>query len=305
VRVLVTGGAGFIGSRVTAAYLAAGYEVLVVDDLSHGQRSKVPAGARFEELDIRNPVIEEILRAFRPDVVNHHAAQVAVRDSIARPVYDADINVLGSLRLIEACRVVGVAKFIYSSSGGAAVGEPQYLPVDEQHPVLPLSPYGISKQTVEHYLRFYGQTHGLRYTVLRYANVYGPGQDAEGEAGVVAIFIRRMLADQEVVVYGDGQQTRDFVHVDDIVQGNMLALEHGDGGVYNLGTGQQTTINTIFSELKHITDYGRAPRHVPALPGEVRYICLDAGRAARELSWNAVTPLKEGLQQTVAASAQV
>ncbi len=169
---------------------------------------------------------------------------------------------------------------------------------------MPLSPYGISKQTVEHYLRFYGRTHGLRYTVLRYSNVYGPGQDAEGEAGVVAIFVRRMLADQEVVIHGDGEQTRDFVYVDDIVEGNMLALDRGDGGIYNLGTGQQTAINTIFSELKQITDYRRPPRHGPALPGEVRYICLDGSRAARDLGWNAVMPLRNGLQQTVAASDQ-
>ncbi len=303
-RVLVTGGAGFIGSRVAAAYQAAGYEVLVVDDLSHGKRSNVPAGARFEELDIRRPEIEEVVREFRPDVVNHHAAQVAVRVSLDRPAYDADVNILGSLRVIEACRAAGVAKFIYSSSGGAAVGEPRYLPVDEQHPVMPLSPYGISKQTVEHYLRFYGQTYGLRYTVLRYANVYGPVQDAEGEAGVVAIFVRRMLADQEVVIHGDGRQTRDFVYIDDIVQANVLALTHGDGGIFNLGIGKQTDINTIFSELKQITGYTRSPRHVPAPPGEVRYIYLDSSLAQRELGWKAIVPLEDGLQQTVAASAQ-
>ena len=297
-RIVLTGGAGFIGSHVAESLLAAGHDVIVIDDLSHGRRANVPAAARFIELDIRAAGFATLLTDLRPDVVNHHAAQIAVQVSLDRPVFDAEVNILGSLRLIEACRAVGVGKLIYSSTGGAAVGEPQYLPVDEAHPVAPLSPYGISKHTVEHYLQYYGRTHGLRYTILRYPNVYGPRQDPEGEAGVVAIFARRMLAGQPVTIHGDGEQTRDFVHVDDIVQANLLALEQGDGGLYHLGSGIETSVNTIFTHLARATGCQQAPQYGPALPGEVRRICLDASKAARELGWRVTVPLDIGLTRT-------
>ena len=298
-RIVLTGGAGFIGSHVASALLAGGHEVIVLDDLSHGRRENVPAGARLIETDIRDPDLAGLLTELRPDIVNHHAAQAAVQISVDDVIFDANVNILGGLRLIEACRAAGVQKLIYASTGGAAVGEPRYLPVDEQHPVAPLSPYGISKHTLEHYLEYYGHTHGLRYTILRYANVYGPGQDPEGEAGVVAIFSHRMLRGQPITIYGDGEQTRDYIHVADIVQANLLALEHGDRGMYHLGSGVETSVNTLFAHLARATGYKQPAQYAPARKGEVRRICLDASRATRELGWQVALPLEAGLAQTV------
>jgi UDP-glucose 4-epimerase len=301
VRIVVTGGGGFIGSHVVEGLIVAGHEVIVVDDLTHGRRANVPIGAHFVQMDIRDPAFLDLLVELRPDLVNHHAAQVAVQVSIDRPIFDAEVNILGSLHLLEACRAGGVSKVIYSSSGGAAVGEPEYLPVDEAHAVAPLSPYGISKHTVEHYLRYYWLTHALRYTVLRYANVYGPRQDPTGEAGVVAIFAQRMLADAPVTIHGNGEQTRDFVYVDDIVQANLLAIDLGDGGLYHLGSGTETSINTIFRQLASATGYQRMPDYGPPLPGEVRRISLDTTRATHELGWYAAVPLDVGIFRTVEA----
>jgi UDP-glucose 4-epimerase len=299
VKVLVTGGAGFIGSHVVDAYVEAGHQVVVVDDLSTGRTSNLNPQTTFYQLDIRKTDLRQVFEEERPEVVNHHAAQVDVRRSVAEPQFDAEVNVLGSINVLECAREYGARKIIYISSGGAVYGEPVYLPCDEQHPVNPICPYGASKHTVEHYLNVYRQVYNLDYTVFRYANVYGPRQDPFGEAGVVAIFTRQMLRDEQAVINGNGDQERDFVYVADCVQANLLALENGSGRVYNLGCGIGTTINEVFDHLQAITGYRRDPVHGPPKAGETFRICLDAGRAWEELSWKPTVGLEEGLQQTV------
>lgn len=298
-KVLVTGGAGFIGSHVVDGLIEAGHEVVIIDDLSTGYRSNLNPKARFFRLDIRSPVVEQVFESEQPDVVNHHAAQMNVRRSIADPVFDAEVNVVGSLRLIEYAKRFGVQKFIYISTGGAVYGEPVYLPCDEEHPIQPICQYGVSKHTVEHYLYLYAENYDLDYTVLRYPNVYGPRQDPYGEAGVVAIFVGQMLRDAQVTINGNGEQERDFVYVGDIARANIMALENGDNGIYNLGWGQGTSVNEIFRTLAAITDYGQDPRHAPPIVGETYKIFLSAARAAEQVGWRPSVSLEEGLRQTV------
>ena len=300
-KVLVTGGAGFIGSHVVDLYLDHGYEVVIVDDLSTGRASNLNPGARFYPLDIRSSLLAEVFEAERPDCVNHHAAQMNVRRSVADPFFDAEVNLLGSLNLIECARRSAVQRFVYISTGGAVYGEPDYLPCDEAHPVNPICPYGASKHTVEHYLYIYHVNYGLAYTVLRYPNVYGPRQDPHGEAGVVAIFTGQMLADAPVVINGDGEQVRDFVYVGDCARANLLALTRApDHAIYNLGSGRGTSVDEIFAALQRITGYRRPPLHGPARLGETRRIYLDASKARRELGWEPTVRLDDGLEQTVA-----
>ncbi|MCH8877477.1 MAG: NAD-dependent epimerase/dehydratase family protein [Chloroflexi bacterium] len=300
-KILVTGGAGFIGSHVVDLYVDRGYRVVVVDDLSMGTSSNLNPAATFYEMDVRDPEVAEVFERERPDVVNHHAAQMDVRRSVDDPIFDADINILGSLRLIEHSRQFGVKKFIYISSGGAVYGEPEYLPCDETHPINPICQYGVSKHTVEHYLFMYHVNYGMDFTVLRYANVYGPRQNPRGEAGVVAIFIGQMLEGKKVVINGDGKQTRDFVYVADCARANLLALmAESVDGVFNLGTGRGTSVNEIFTELQSITSYLLPPVHGPAKLGETRRIYLDAKKARRELGWRPTVDLKEGLERTAA-----
>jgi UDP-glucose 4-epimerase len=300
-KVLVTGGAGFIGSHVVDRLLEAGHDVAVVDNLATGKRGNVDPAARFHEADIRDPeALDRVFAAERPDVVSHQAAQASVGASMADPVRDAEINLIGSLRVLEACRHHGVRKLIYAGTGGAAVGEPKYLPVDEEHPVEPLSPYGADKHAVEHACAIYRASFGLDTTILRYANVYGPRQDPLGEAGVIAIFAGRMLAgDSEPVVNGTGEQERDYVYVGDVAEANRLALDRGSGGMYHLGTGVGTSVNELFDRLAKLTGYARPRRHGPGLPGEVYKIWLSAERAGRELGWAPHVPLDEGLRLTV------
>ncbi len=298
--ILVTGGAGFIGSHVVDAFVEAGHHVAVVDDLSTGRRANLHAAATFHEVDIRSPALRDVFDDVHPDVVSHHAAQVDVRRSVADPAYDAEVNVLGSLNLLERCREHGVAKVLYASSGGAVYGEPAYLPCDEDHPIRPLCPYGASKYVVEQYLAMYRELHGLDYTVLRYGNVYGPRQDPHGEAGVVAIFADQMLRGGTPTVNGSGEQERDFVYVGDCARANLLALERGSGGVYNLGSGQGTSVNRLFELLKAATGYQGGVVHGPPKPGETFRIFLDASRARDELGWRPQVDLREGLHRTVA-----
>ena len=253
-KILVTGGAGFIGSHVVDLFVSEGYEVVIVDDLSTGRMSNLNPAATFYQMDIRDPKIVDVFEKERPDYVSHHAAQMDVRRSVVEPLFDADVNILGSINLIEAARKTGVKRFLYISSGGTAYGEPQYLPCDENHPVLPICQYGVSKHTVEHYLFLYHLNYGLDYTVLRYPNVYGPRQDPHGEAGVVAIFVGKMLAGEPVTITGDGEQQRDFVFVGDCARGNLLGM-NAPVGIYNLGYGEGTSINQIFDALKEITEY--------------------------------------------------
>jgi len=298
-KILVTGGAGFIGSHVVDAYLAAGHDVIAVDDLSTGRKENVDSRARLYELDIRDAELERLFAAEKPDVVNHHAAKASVRESMVHPALYADVNVLGSLNLLELSRRHGVRKFIYISTGGAVYGEPQYLPADESHPICPLDPYGASKAAFEHYLPLYHTHYGLSFTVLRYANVYGPRQDPLGEAGVVAIFSGQMLRGEQAVINGSGEQERDFVYVGDAAQANILALDGGEGGIYNIGTGVGTSINEVFDQLKAATDYQRSAVHGPAKAGEVFKVYLNADKAASELGWKPSTSLEEGLSLTV------
>ncbi len=299
-RILVTGGAGFIGSHVVDLLLEHGHTVAVVDNLSTGRRENVHPNAQFFLADIGSPDLAAVFDAVRPQAVVHLAAQASVPVSVADPVRDAAVNILGSVNLLQQCVRVGVEKFVYVSTGGALYGEPQYLPCDENHPIVPLSPYGVSKHTVEHYLHFYQQVHGLAYTVLRLANVYGPRQDPFGEAGVVAIFTQRMLDGEQVVIYGSGEQERDFVFVADCARAALLALSRGDGQAYNIGRGRGTTVNALFAMMKAITGYPGQPRYDPPRPGDVFRSFLNADKARRELGWEPSVSLEEGLRRTVA-----
>ena len=299
-RALVTGGAGFIGSHVVDAYVQAGLDVAVVDNLATGSRANLNPAARLYEIDIRDgAAVDEVFAAERPEIVSHQAAQASVRASMEDPLRDATINVIGSLNVLEACRKHGVRKLIYAATGGAAVGEPKYLPVDEDHPVEPLSPYGASKHAVEHYVALYRETFGLNTTILRYANIYGPRQDPRGEAGVIAIFAGLMLANQAPLVNGSGDQERDYVYVGDAARANLLALEKGSGGMYNIGTGVSTSVNDLFDLLSELIGYGEPPQHGPALGGEVFRIFVSNERAREDLGWEPSIGLEEGLRLTV------
>lgn len=300
-KILVTGGAGFIGSHVVDAYVDLGHDVLIVDDISTGRRVNLNPRARFVELDIRSPETARLVLDERPDIINHHAAQIDVRKSIADPVDDLGRNIAGSANLIEAARAAGVGKFIYVSSGGAIYGEPQILPCPEEHPINPLSPYGVSKHTVEHYLELYAELYGLRFTTLRYANVYGPRQDPHGEAGVVAIFTDRTLRNEPLTIYGDGSIERDFVYVGDVAYANLLALHGGDREAFNIGTGVLTSVNEVFFTLRDATGYTHAPTYAPAKPGDLQRNCLAIERAAAVLGWAPTIDFAKGIELTIAA----
>jgi UDP-glucose 4-epimerase len=298
-KVIVTGGAGFIGSHIVDGCLAAGYDVAVVDDLSTGDLERLNPKAAFWKVDIRSAELEKVIAKEKPEIACHQAARANVRESMEKPLLYADVNVLGSLNLLECCRKHGVRKVVYASTGGAAYGEPQHLPVTEDHPVNPLDPYGASKHHVEHYLFLYRHSFGLDYTVLRYPNVFGERQDPEGEAGVVAIFGRQMLLGMQPVINGSGLQERDFVHVSDVVKANLLAFDRASGRILNIGSGVGTSVNTIYQGLAGLTGFKGQPLHGPAKQGEVNRIFLDARRARYELGWSPSMPLEEGLRRTV------
>lgn len=297
-RVLVTGGAGFIGSHLVDHLLAEGYRVSVVDDLSTGKRENLDGQAALYPIDIQESRLAKVFDAERPEIVFHLAAQTSVVHSVSDPLEDACINILGSIHLLQQSRRASVRRVIYVSTGGALYGEPEYLPCDESHPVRPLAPYGASKFAVETYLPLLARN-SFAYVVLRLANVYGPRQDPFGEAGVVAIFSRKMLDGAGVSVFGDGNQERDFVYVEDVVDSLIVAMGAGDGGSYNIATGTGTSINDLFHMLAGLTNYPLPPQYEAARPGEVTRIYLDGGKARRELSWSARTPLRDGLAATV------
>jgi UDP-glucose 4-epimerase len=281
-------------------FLADGHEVVVVDDLSTGHRSNLDPAVKLYQLDIRRPELAQVFEKEKPDFVNHHAAQIDVRRSVDEPLFDAEVNVLGSLNLIELSRKHNIERFIYISTGGAVYGEPEYLPCDEAHPINPICPYGASKHTVEHYLYMYREIYGLDYVTLRYPNVYGPRQDPLGEAGVVAIFTGQMLNEKKVVINGDGEQERDFVYVGDCARANLLALTADiKSTIFNLGSSRGTTVNEIYKLLKKITAYGKDAIHGPEKVGETRRIYLDASRAKQELGWVPEVGMEEGLIKTV------
>ncbi len=305
-KILVTGGAGFIGSHVVDRFVEHGHEVVVVDNLSSGRRENLNPDAKFYELDIRDREnLEEVFKREKPDVVDHHAAQISVVNSVENPRFDAEVNILGSLNLIDLSLKYGVGKFIYASTGGAVYGEPVYLPCDERHPVDPLAPYGISKHTVEHYLYMNHVNFGLQYVVLRYANVYGPRQDPHGEAGVVAIFSKRMLEGKEAHIFGDGDQERDFVFVEDVANANLSALEFNKkiksslDPIFNVGTGVGTSVNTIFKLIKQFSGFEGNPVYDPPRPGEVYRVYLDIKKIKQEMNWTPEVSLEEGLRLTV------
>jgi UDP-glucose 4-epimerase len=298
-KVLVTGGAGFIGSHVVDAYLAAGHEVLVVDNLCTGKRENLNPKARFHELDILDPKTAELIRAERPDVLNHHAAQMDVRRSVADPLFDARTNILGTITLLEAARQAGVRKVLFVSSGGAAYGEQETFPAPETHPTWPVSPYGVSKRSGELYCHFFQVEYRMPFVAFRYANVYGPRQDPHGEAGVVAIFSGRMLRGEPVTVNGDGKQTRDYVYVGDVARMSLLALERDSTGPVNIGTGRETDVNELAATLLEVSRSRSEVRHGPAKGGEQRRSVVDIRRAAEVFGWRPEVSLRDGLARTV------
>jgi UDP-glucose 4-epimerase len=300
VRIIVTGGAGFIGSHIVDHYLDLGHEVVVLDNLwSHGggRRENVASRASFIHADIRDDDLARIFLEFRPEVVCHHAAQHSVAIGSRDPKYDAQVNVLGLLNVLEAAVKSGASKVIYASSG-ATYGTPKRLPIDEETPQHPESPYGITKMVGEQYLRFYKNEHGLDFTALRYGNVYGPRQDPNGEAGVIAIFIGRFIAKQSVRIDWDGEQTRDYIYVQDIARLNGLALERGSGGCYAIGTGKKTSVNQVYKALVEISGFEAPVEHAPKRPGDVREAQFRPKLARKELDWEAKVALVDGMRKT-------
>ena len=299
-RIMVTGGAGFIGSHIADAYLAAGHEVLVLDALTEhggGRRQNVPQRALFVHMDIRDEALSRIFQEFRPDVVSHHAAQSSVAIASRDPIYDAQVNVVGLLNVLENSARHGAKKVIYASSG-AIFGTPERLPMNERTPQHPESPYGITKMVGEHYLRFFQAERGLDFTSLRYGNVYGPRQDPNGEAGVIAIFIGRFLEKADVRIDSDGEQTRDYVYVGDVAAANVAALERGSGGMYCIGTNQRTSVNQIYRALCEVSGFEPPIVRAPKRQGDARDAQFDCGLAKKELGWSARTPLSEGIRLT-------
>ncbi len=298
--VCVTGGAGFIGSHIAGAFLAEGRRVLILDNLSGGKRENVPAGAELHVLDIRSREAADLVRGSGVEILVHHAAQMDVRRSVEDPVFDADVNVLGSLNLAEAARRGGVRQILFASTGGAIYGEQDRFPADEEHPARPLSPYGVSKLAFERYLFFYHTTYGLDVTCLRYANVYGERQNPHGEAGVVAIFLNRLLAGETPTINGAGLQTRDYVHVSDVVRANLAAAGRPGYHVYNVGTGVETSVVDLYREIARALGSEAVAAHGPAKPGEQTRSVVDGALGRRELGLPAPIPLSEGLARTAA-----
>lgn len=302
-KVLITGGAGFIGSHLADAYLKNGDEVYIVDDLSSGSKANInealKAGAHFIESSLQSSKIFEIIEKIKPDLINHHAAQKSVRDSVENPKKDADINIMGLLNLLEAARHVGCKKIIFASSGGVAYGEQTEFPATEDHPKNPCSPYGVSKVSSELYLNFYSMQWGFDATCLRYANIYGPRQDPLGEAGVVAIFSNRMRDQKDTVIYGDGKKTRDFVLVDDVVTANLAATKIlGGFQIYNIGTGRETSILELHRTLAQVAKYNRDVKFEPAKPGEQERSVLSYELFKSKTGWTPKYALKDGLTKT-------
>ncbi len=298
-KVLVTGGAGFIASHIVDRYIADGHDVAIIDDLSSGKKENINPKAILYRLDIRDEGIDEVFGKERPDIVNHHAAQMDVRRSVSDPMFDADVNISGTLNILENCVRHGVKRFIFASTGGAIYGEQDYFPADEAHPERPLSPYGISKLAVEKYLFYYKAVHGLDYIALRYSNVYGPRQNPHGEAGVVAIFTGKLLRGEQPVINGDGAQSRDFVFVDDVADANMRALESAETGVFNIGTAVETDINLLFKTLVDIAGADCKAAHGPAKEGEQLRSVIDYKRAEELLGWRPAVSFDGGLKETV------
>jgi UDP-glucose 4-epimerase len=298
-RILITGGAGFIASHLADAFLARGYPVAVIDNLSSGQ-DNCPNGATLHPLDIRDPAVADVFAELRPTVLCHHAAQMDVRKSVEDPGFDAEVNVVGTLRLLELCRKHGTERVLFASTGGAIYGVQDTYPADERHACRPVSPYGCSKLAIEHYMHYYSVQYGLKAAALRYANVYGPRQNTLGEAGVIAIFCDRLLRGQAPTIFGDGEQTRDFVYVGDVVAANLAALDHGLVGAFNVATGVETSINQVFARLRQALNAAVAAERGPARAGDILRSCLDAGKLRSATDWRPATSIADGLAATAA-----
>ncbi|MGI5864220.1 MAG: NAD-dependent epimerase/dehydratase family protein [Myxococcales bacterium] len=297
-KVLVTGGAGFIGSHVCDKFLAQGFEVLAVDDLSSGRRENLDPRVRLHVLDIRSPEAAKLILDEKPEAIAHLAAQMDVRRSVADPRFDADVNIGGFINILEAAVKAGTKRVIFSSTGGAIYGEQDVFPAPESHPQRPCSPYGVSKAAGELYLNYYRQQYGLSYTALRYANVYGPRQNPHGEAGVVAIFCSRLLEGKDCQIFGEGKQTRDFVYVDDVARANLLAMQSDFVGAVNIGTGIETDVNTLYDMLVAVPGLDKPAVHAPAKPGEQMRSCIDPSLAGKLFGWKPEVELARGLEMT-------
>jgi UDP-glucose 4-epimerase len=298
VRALVTGGAGFIGSHIADALIDAGHTVTVVDDLSRGRREQVNPAATFVELDVTSRELAAAIADARPDVIFHEAAQIDVRESVRDPLHDADVNVVGTVNVLRAAVDAGTRRVVFASSGGAIYGDTEIIPTPEDQPCRPESPYGTAKLCAEAYGGTFSRQAGLEFVALRYANVYGPRQDPHGEAGVVAIFATRLVHGEPVVINGDGTQTRDYVHVHDVVRANLAAVD-GPAGIYNIGTGIETDVNTLYQMLAEATGVTTAAEHGPAKPGEQRRSCLDTSGTRERLAWSAAIGFLDGMRTTV------
>jgi len=299
-KILITGGAGFIGSHVADIFLENNYEVVVIDNLSSGQKKNISQRAIFYEADICDAKkIEEIFYREKPEIVSHHAAQINVRVSLEQPEEDARVNIMGGLNILNACIKNDVQHFLFASTGGAIYGETQNIPTPETEKEVPPSPYGIAKLSFEKYLEFYRKIHGLSYTILRYANVYGPRQNAKGEAGVVSIFITKLLRNETCIINGDGVQTRDFVFVKDVAKANFLAAERRIQEVFNIGTAQETDVNTLYSTIAKSLGDKSSAQNTPSVAGEIQRSCLDFSRIAKILGWKPSFSLENGIAETV------
>ena len=297
-NILVTGGAGFIGSHIVKAYIDAGHSVTIIDDLSTGEMKLVNPEATFYKLDIHSPEVKNVLEKEKISVINHHAAQISVTESVSDPLLDANSNIIGTLQLLQNAVSLGIEKFIFASTGGAMYGEQKIFPASENHPCQPLSPYAISKLCAEYYINYFGTRHGLNTTVLRYSNVYGPHQNPHGEAGVVAIFCQRLIEGLPPVIFGDGEQTRDFISVRDVARANNLALESECNGVFNVGTGKETSVNYLTKGLIKISGIDVATEYNPARNGEQRRSSIDSQKLFKRFSWEPCVSLEEGLVET-------
>jgi UDP-glucose 4-epimerase len=298
-KILVTGGAGFIGSNVVDALVKCGHEVTVLDNLSTGKEENINPEVKFYNVDLLDiESLELVFREFKPDFVNHHAAQIDVRKSVEDPAFDAETNIIGSINLFELSINYGVRRIIFSSTGGALYGEPEKLPASEDAPIEPISPYGVAKYCSENYLNYFKRLYGIERVILRYANVYGSRQDQLGEAGVVAIFAGKILKGEKPVVYGDGTQTRDYIYVEDVVEANVLAL-NGKEGTYNIGTGKETSVNELINVFSKVLGREIKPEYAPPRKGEIRRISLDGEKAKKELSFVPKYSLEEGLKKTI------
>ncbi|MBI4489960.1 MAG: NAD-dependent epimerase/dehydratase family protein [Deltaproteobacteria bacterium] len=299
-KIVVTGGAGFIGSHIVDAYIAEGHEVVVIDDFSSGSKHNLNRQTTLYSMDILDSALPDLLSEISPDILSLHAAQMELRRSVADPLFDARVNILGLIHLLEGCKGLKIKRVIFASSGGAVYGEQERFPAPEDHPTRPMSPYGVSKLAGEHYLAYYQKAFGIPYIALRYGNVYGPRQSATGEAGVVAIFIRQLLQGRSPTINGDGKQTRDYVYVGDVVAANLLALASSYTGALNIGTGCETDVVTLFDLLRARIGPEIAAVHGPPKPGEQTRSSLDTSRAREALGWSPRISLSAGLDQTVA-----